>query len=280
MKKRVIFIIAVILVLAIAFSIYYISTKNTKTIDITTYDEPQQSYELKNEKVEPKSFTAIVPIFMYHFVTDEDVDALDIENYMTTAKLEEQLKYIKENNYEPVYISEFHELYKYTKPVAITIDDGFYFYDTAFPLFKKYNIKATLSIITNYINGPNYLTTEQIEEIVASGIIKVESHTLSHNKLATLSDDEMKKEINESYNYIKTNFNTVPDVLCYPIGSYNKKTIEYAKENYKFGLKMDGGVYNSSINNDYEIPRIYANRSMSMTTYINYLGKSKVDVEW
>ena len=41
---------------------------------------------------------------------------------------------------------------------------------------------------------------------------------------------------------------------------------------------MTGGVYYSNKHNLYEIPRIYANRSMSITEFANYLKKSSVEV--
>ena len=76
------------------------------------------------------------------------------------------------------------DLYKYEKPVALTFDDCFvYFYNNAFPLLKKYNQKATIFVITDYINGENYLTEEQIKEMADSGLVKVESHSKTHQYL-------------------------------------------------------------------------------------------------
>ncbi len=231
--------------------------------------------------IKPKNFSFTMPIFMYHFITDDYGNATDTENYFSPSKLETHLKYIVDNGYQTVYITDIDKLYKYTKPVALTFDDCFvYFYNNAFPLFKKYNLKASIYVITNYINGPNYLTTEQIKEMKESGIIDIQSHSLSHPYLSKIPINQASTEIIDSKRVLKDLFNLSSTVFCYPIGDYNNKVVEIVKENYSYGLNMLGGVYNSKVHSKYNIPRIYANRSMPMSEYINYLKYSKVNANW
>ncbi|MNV71662.1 Polysaccharide deacetylase [compost metagenome] len=132
----------------------------------------------------------------------------------------------------------------------------------------------------NYINGPNYPTLDQLKEIQASGLVDIQSHTLSHANLASLSILELDKELGESKKYLKDVFNIDSTVICFPYGKYNKNVLSKSKEYYTFGLAMYGGVYYSDKDDIYEISRIYANRSMTMNTFISYLNKSKVQVEW
>ncbi|MEG1705270.1 MAG: polysaccharide deacetylase family protein [Clostridia bacterium] len=227
--------------------------------------------------VKPKSFEYNVPIFMYHFILDDYGKNTDVENFLSPDKLEKQLKYIKENGFETIYIRDFDELYKYKKPVALTFDDCFvYFYNNAYPLFKKYNLKASIYVITDYINGENYLTTEQLIEMKNSGLIDIQSHSISHRKLTTISFKEAKNEVINSKLKLKELCGVYSNVFCYPVGDYNSKVVDVVKENYSFCLNMLGGMYNSSKHSRYNIPRIYANRSMSMNEYISYLNKSKV----
>ncbi len=251
------------------------------------YTDSDENIEIVSEEkvlediAPPKSFSYSIPIFMYHFVTDDYGNATDSENYISPSKLEEQLKYIIDKGYETVYITDLNELYKYTKPVALTFDDCFmFFYNNAFPLLKKYNLKASIYIITNYINGPNYLTTEQLKEMKESGIIDIQSHTLTHPKLTNIKLEQAEKEIIDSKKALKELLNVDSTVFCYPYGLYNNNIVKIVKENYKFALNMDGGIFHSNKNNLYNIPRIYANRSMSMNTFMNYLKQSKVSVTW
>jgi peptidoglycan/xylan/chitin deacetylase (PgdA/CDA1 family) len=227
----------------------------------------------------PESFDFVIPIFMYHFITDDFGDVNDPENFMSPLKLETHLKYISENGYETVYITELEKLYKYTKPVALTFDDCFvYFYNNAFPLLKKYNLKASIYVITDYIDGPNYLTTSQLNEMKESGIIDIQSHSLTHPYLTRVSLEQAKREIIDSKKALRDLFNVDSTVFCYPIGDFNSNVLNIVKENYKLALDMDGGIYNSTKHDVYKIPRIYANRSMHISTFVNYLKQSEVNI--
>lgn len=256
--------------------------ENKDNSSITSGKEIVNIDNIKVQEEEKKVYTSInvsLPIFMYHFILDDYGDNLDTENFLKPSTLEEQLKYIVDNGYETVFVNEIEDLSNYTRPVALTFDDCFvYFYNNAFPLFKKYNQKASIYIICNYVNGPNYLTTEQIQEMVDSGLISVQTHTLSHQKLSQMSLEDMKKELVESKKYLEDTYKISVDTLCYPIGDYDENVLKEAKEHFKYGLAMTGGVYYSNKHNLYEIPRIYANRSMSITEFANYLKKSSVEV--
>lgn len=287
MKKnnKLLFVLTIILLIILSFVVITLVVNKNKQKSKDNYISNENVVNIENvskssnEKKIYKELNVALPIFMYHFILDDYGENLDVENFVKPSTLEEQLKYIVENGYQTVFVNEIEDLSNYTKPVALTFDDCFvYFYNNAFPLLKKYNQKASIYIICNYVNGPNYLTTEQIQEMVDSGLVSVQSHTLSHQKLSTLSLEDMKKELDESKSYLDSTYNINVDTICYPIGDYNERVIEYAKENYKYGLAMTGGVYYSNKHNLYKIPRIYANRSMSIDEFANYLKKSKVEI--
>ena len=249
-----------------------------KNIDISIQSDEELQL-VKAEKFEiPEHISATVPIFMYHFILDDYGNFPDTENFLKPETLEEQLKYISENGYDTIYIDELDDLYKYDKPVALTFDDCFvYFYDNAFPLLKKYNQKATIFIITDYINGENYLTEDQLKEIADSGLVKIESHTKTHDYLDEMTYEEQLEQAVESKERLESITGQEVSVYCYPTGRYNQTTLDIIKDYYDFGLEMLGGVYDSDVDtNPYQIPRIYANRSMSLSTFASYLEQSRV----
>ena len=114
--------------------------------------------------------------------------------------------------------------------------------------------------------------------MVDSGLVSVQTHTLSHRELTSLSLEEMEKELVESKKYLDSTYNINVDTICYPIGKYNDTIVHKAKEIYKYGLAMTGGVYNSKKHDLYRIPRIYANRSMTINQFANYLKQSNVEI--
>ena len=137
-----IIVICIVIVILVILGIKKLLGNNIKLslgeFNITsTIDTTKNLEALADTTVVPKSTSATVPIFMYHFILDDYGDYPDTENFLKPETLEEQLQYITENGYETIFIDEMDDLYKYKKPVALTFDDCFvYFYDNAFPLLK------------------------------------------------------------------------------------------------------------------------------------------------
>lgn len=252
------------------------SKNNIGKIDINNQDKA-----LADDIVVPTKTHATVPIFMYHFILDDYGEFPDTENFLKPETLEEQLKYITENGYQTIFMDEMDDLYKYEKPVGLTFDDCFvYFYNNAFPLLKKYNQKATIFIITDYINGENYLTEEQLKEIADSGLVKIESHTKSHQYLDEMTYEEQLEQAVESKERLEAITGQKVTVYCYPSGRFNDTTIDIIKDYYDFGLEMLGGVCNTdTLVDNYHITRIYANRTMPLATFANYCAQSSVEIE-
>lgn len=287
-KRKIICVISIIIVIVIVALVLLLiyrgkveSFVNNANAIPEENNDKKDEVNIKKEEITPTNVTAAVPIFMYHFILDDYGNYPDVENFLKPETLDSQLKYISENGYQTIFINEIEELYNYTKPVALTFDDCFvYFYNNAFPLFKKYNQKATLNIIADYINGENYLTDAQIKEMIDSGLISIESHTLNHQDLTSLTFEKQREQLFNSKEKLEGKYNINLTTICYPYGKYNSNTIEIAKEKYKYGLAMTGGVYYTKKHDLYNIPRIYANRSMTLDTFASYLRKSYVDIKW
>ncbi|WP_330111469.1 polysaccharide deacetylase family protein [Cetobacterium somerae] len=70
--------------------------------------------------------------------------------------------------------------------VALTFDDGYYDnYRHAFPLLKKYKMKATLYLNTAYVENEEnrafkYLSWKEIEEMSSSGVFDIQLHSHRH----------------------------------------------------------------------------------------------------
>lgn len=291
-KKKILVTFFVTLLIIVLILLIFLGVKkllgnnfklNLENVSINTdFNTSDNLSALADTTVVPKSTSATVPIFMYHFILDDYGDYPDTENFLKPETLEEQLKYISENGYQTIYIDEMDDLYKYEKPVALTFDDCFvYFYDNAFPLLKKYNQKATIFIITDYINGENYLTEEQLKEIADSGLVKIESHTKTHNYLDEMTYEEQVTEAVESKERLEAITGQEVTVYCYPSGRYNDETLDIIDDYYDFGLEMLGGICNTdNLEDYYHIPRIYANRSMTLSMFASYLSQSNVSVEY
>lgn len=236
----------------------------------------------KKEKIVPESYTAVVPVYMYHWIKEDTGDYEYPEMMVKPSELKKQFDYIANNGYNALFASEIAKVYKYDKPIALTFDDGWEdVYIHVYPLAKEYNVKFSMYVVKDLVGTPGYCTEDELREMNESGLVEIGSHTVTHRKLATLSNEEVYKELLDSKQYLKETFNIDTNVICYPSGSFNKSVVNIAKElEYEIGLAMDGGIYYSNKDSIMEISRIFATRSMTLDTFISYASKSSVNVEW
>lgn len=129
-----------------------------------------------------------LPVIMYHSIRDSANDY-----QLSPAALESDLRYLRDNGYEAVTVSE---LSAYTKgegtlpahPVLLTFDDGFYNnLSDALPLLEQYGMCAVVSIVGAYtdeiapadpgVPAYSYLTWEDVNVLLGSGRIELGSHT-------------------------------------------------------------------------------------------------------
>ena len=123
-----------------------------------------------------------IPVLLYHnFVTivpDSDPDNYSYIN--TPESFEENIKTLLDNGYTTISFKDLNDAYsgKSTlpnKPIIITFDDGYYSnYEYIYPILKKYNVKASIFVVTDKIDkeidGIKYLTWDNCLEIQNRGL--------------------------------------------------------------------------------------------------------------
>ena len=211
------------------------------------------------------------PVLMYHTSSENNPGAL-ADLYVKPSEFEKQIKYLSENNYIFCTFDDWHKLQNTEKPVFITFDDGYEEnYTEIFPILKKYNAKITIFLVVNTVNIQ--LTEDMIREMSDSGLVKFESHTLTHVKLAEISSDDRRltEELLNSKIKIEEITGKRVFAISYPNGYFNKKVKEKAREFYDFGISTVGGIHRTDIDN-FEIRRIGVGRYDSLNDFIKFLG--------
>ncbi len=217
-----------------------------------------------------------LPVIMYHSILK---DSSRIGKYVASpSQLEGDLKYLKENGFESVTITD---LINYTegkgelpkKPVMITFDDGFYnniIY--AIPVLKKYNMRGVLSVVGKYSDAfsetdernANYshVTWEDAKKTNDEGILEIQNHSYDMHTIskerqgcsrkAWESQDKYYSVFSEDTNKIQNKLSEIgikAECYTYPFGFYCKESEEIIKEmGFKASLSCVEGVNNITQN--------------------------------
>lgn len=175
-----------------------------------------------------------VPILMYHYVEyvkdkgDTIRQSLDITPYT----FEQEIVTLKDNGYTFLTNGELGQILDGTKrlpqkPILLTFDDGYRdFYTDAYPILKKYNVKATAYIITGFTGYPNNMTESQIKEIAADGLVELGAHTVNHLSLKGLPLKTLSYEIFESKKQLEVMTGKPVSSFAYPYGAFDLASIE------------------------------------------------------
>ena len=159
-----------------------------------------------------------------------------------------QMKYLVDHGYHTISIDELYDFLAGQgtlpdRPVLITFDDGYVDnYTNAYPILKKYNLKATIFIVTGFVSKRRgYLTWDQLREMEKNGIM-AQSHTVTHAPLPELSDERIREELVESKRQAETELGHPVEFIAYPTGAHDLHIVGIAKEaGYKGGFTVKYG---------------------------------------
>jgi peptidoglycan/xylan/chitin deacetylase (PgdA/CDA1 family) len=183
------------------------------------------------------SFSRVVTIIIYHDVPKPE----EMNSYMDTApdNFKDQMNFLKRNHYNVVPTMDIVKWLKKEKKlppktVAVNFDDNYLgTYTNAFPVLIQNKFPATTFVHTKYpgvMTLKDHADWEELQKSEDSGFIDVESHTVTHSMLSTLSYESAKFEIEQSKKDIETHLrNKVCRIIAYPCNSWDNQIIKLAK---------------------------------------------------
>ena len=143
------------------------------------------------------------------------------------------------------------------KNAAVTFDDGLAdLYTIAYPFLTKMNIPFTAFIVTEFLDKPGYITTEQLIEMSRNPLVTIGSHGLSHEIFTNMDNTTKIKELSESKKKLEAIIHKDVSVFAYSHGRYDKDTLRYTRQNYKYAMSVNGFPLNFITNNKMLIPRL------------------------
>ena len=243
---------------------------------------------------------ASVSVLCYHEV-DNNGPRKDVWS-VSAQNLEQHILYLKAEGY---YFADLGEYIAYCKgevslpekTVMLTFDDGYAsFYNKAYPLLKKHRVPAMLAMVTSWMDGKRpadvraLVSWEQLQEMEASGLVTVVSHTDSlhtqrvvtpqgsvgsiiQNRLfvqgAYETDAAYTSRLRNDLRYVQQKFKDKlghkARAIVWPYGRYSGKAVAIAKEEgFESSFLLDGGINTGAANDLYFAKRmiIYNNPSV------------------
>lgn len=261
---------------------------NKTTIDIfkqiingenITYIEEKPQMQNHTLPSESENATQIA-VLNYHFFFDPEIgETCPDGNCKTVQDFEQELNYLKQNNYKTLTMDEFvkwmyGEIELPARSVLITIDDGAMGTGThngnkLIPLLEKYEQHATLFLITGWWPIGNY----------SSPYLDIESHTFDMHdgnycesesrgsKLLCSTKEQILEDLTKS-----TEITGSKNAFCFPMYVHNDKTLQVLEE-VGFKIAFVGGDYKATRNNNkYLIPRYHVYRDTSIDQFINMIS--------
>ena len=124
------------------------------------------------------------------------------------------------------------------RQVRVTFDDAFRSAAAVFPDLQRLGVPVQIFVCTRYAlvgapltipelagDDPEQLATmnwDELREQVARGIA-IGSHAVSHPHLTSLSEDDLRRELNESKEEIEDRLGRPCDDLAYPYGEHDER---------------------------------------------------------
>ena len=176
-----------------------------------------------------------IPILSYHKIDYPPPDARLRGPYTLPQRFARQMAFLKKHGAVFYTASELVSYFRENgsfppNGLAVTFDDGWEDnYENAFPILRRYGIKATIFLVSSCIEEVSakavaegesaraHLSREQILEMSQHGI-EFGSHTVNHKLLHKLSLQEVKFEVEESKRQIEDLLDTPCQAFAYPAG--------------------------------------------------------------
>lgn len=163
--------------------------------------------------------TTRVPVLYYHSVMDEPGNELR----MPPTEFEKQMEYLSQNGYHVITLDQLYNAFYNKgslpdKPIAITFDDGYRDnFTNAFPIMQRYHFPGTVFMVSSYIDGEGFLTSDQLQQLQAAGWT-IGGHSENHTNLSEVSAETTTEELKIRVPSSKAFWDTLSNTSPIPLG--------------------------------------------------------------
>jgi peptidoglycan/xylan/chitin deacetylase (PgdA/CDA1 family) len=191
---------------------------------------------------------------------------------VSTEAFEQQIRHLAEAGYRSIGLHELCNAFSCdpatTRCVAITFDDGRRcVYEQAWPVLRKYGMRATVFVITDCLEHELYMSPRQIAEMAEQGHW-FESHGVSHRRLTSLSPADKTWELNHSRHVLGQLLGREVNCFAYPFGDHDAEVRALARAaGYKAAVSTKTGL--ALVDSDhFALPRVGIRRQDDLARFV------------
>lgn len=189
-------------------------------------------------------------ILMYHMIREPLPGGRFNKMRVSPEMFAKQIRWLAGNGWHFRFLSEVVSGARLPeKTIVLTFDDGYR--DNllhALSVLRKHNARATLFPVVKRDPGYDWsarkksahadgelgrepkLSDEEIRALLATGLIELGGHTLTHANLPALSDAEARAETAGCKLALEKTFHVPVKTFCYPFGLYGEREAALARE--------------------------------------------------
>ena len=225
-----------------------------------------------------------VPILMYHQVSPRPAPSFS-DWVVSPDVFRRQMRWLAVSGYTPITLDALRSNRAdgaplSRRPVIITFDDGFRdCLHYAAPVLQKFRFAATFFLVAGLVGQPSrWLRREcgielplagwnEIRDLAGCGF-EFGAHSLTHPRLATLSEEEIRRELQQSRRIIEEALGRQVVHLAYPFGSVDDRVRRLAVEaGYATACTVEVGV-SMADENRLALRRVPVMRSDSFADFV------------
>ena len=173
-----------------------------------------------------------VPVLMYHVIANPPAGAQLPELYVDPKTFDAQMEALRKRGYQGVSLNQVYDAWFKggrlpEKPVVVSFDDGYrgqYVY--ARPELRKLAWPGVLNLIVRTYTEPDGELSPQMVETMINDGWEIDSHTVHHLDVSTLSGSQLQEEVAGSRRMIQRRFHQPVNFFCYPSGRYDSQAIQ------------------------------------------------------
>lgn len=221
--------------------------------------------------------TRVVPVLMYHRISDPAPGVPYPGLYVSPASFDAQMHALQDAGWHTITAGELGQALAADRPVpvrtfVVMFDDGYTDNVTnALPILQRYGFVATFSVVAR--GGGSMMDSAQLAQLVRAGM-EIGNHTLSHANVSRLTGASLDLQIQGGAQRIEARLASqgiamTPTTFVYPSGHVGSAALVLlARMHYRDAFTEQPGDCVIGRTPPLQIPRIRVSRSESLAGFL------------